>query len=444
MSLTAIPLPDLGEGVTEGEIVKIKVKEGEQIAMDQILLEVMTDKASMEVPSSIEGLVKKVAVQEGDIVSVGTDLFLIETSPSNKETVPLNEKESFKIKSQAEKELPSKNTSLKEQLSKEDVSSKELLQKQSSWSELTKTALEETSSSKKPASIPATRKLAQELGIDLKKVFKNQAKVERKDLLNYIKRELEDSYEKAPSKKNPAVFQELPSFNEKKRVPLRGVQRLMFESMTFSKTTIPHFTLGESAQIDHLIGLRTEMKNRMEKQGLKVGFLPFFIKALIPVIEEFPLFNAVYASQSKEIVFKEDLNVGFAVDSPQGLMVPVIKQVQNKSLLEVIKEVYEKANQARGGAIPRENLKGASLTLTNLGGIGGMYGTPIIPPFEMAILGIYKIYPKVVKKKTGGYEEKNFINFSITCDHRFIDGAAAVRFLKSFIEKIEEPSLLLL
>ena len=443
MSLTAIPLPDLGEGVTEGEIVKIKVKEGEQIAMDQVLLEVMTDKASMEVPSSIEGLVKKVAVQEGDIVSVGADLFLIETSSSNKETASLNDKESIKLKSPAEKEPLPKNISLKEQLSKEDVSSKELLQKQSSG-ELTKTALEEASSSKKPAGIPATRKLAQELGIDLKKVFKNQAKVERKDLLNYIKRELEGSYEKASSTKNPAVFQEPPGFNEKKRSPLRGVQRLMFESMTFSKANIPHFTLGESAQADHLIGLRSEMKNRMEKQGIKVGFLPFFIKALIPVIEEFPLFNAVYASESKEIVFKEDLNVGFAVDSPQGLMVPVIKQVQNKSLLEVIKEVYEKASQARGGTIPRESLKGASLTLTNLGGIGGMYGTPIIPPFEMAILGIYKIYPKVVKTKTGGYEEKNFMNFSITCDHRFIDGATAVRFLKSFVEKIEEPSLLLL
>ena len=441
MSLTAIPLPDLGEGVTEGEIVKIKVKEGEQIAMDQVLLEVMTDKASMEVPSSIEGLVKKVAVQEGDIVSVGADLFLIETSSSNKEDAPL--KESIKIKSQAEKEPLPKNTSLKERLSKKDLSSKELLQKQSSG-QLAKTALEEASPSKTPAGIPATRKLAQELGIDLKKAFKNQAEVKRKDLLNYIKRKLEGSYEKTPSKKNPAVFQDPPGWNEKKRSPLRGVQRLMFESMTFSKANIPHFTLGESAQVDHLMGLRSEMKNRMEKQGLKAGFLPFFIKALIPVIEEFPLFNAAYDSQSKEIVFKEDLNVGFAVDSPQGLMVPVIKQVQNKSLLEVIKEVYEKASQARGGAIPREDLKGAGLTVTNLGGIGGMYGTPIIPPFEMAILGIYKIYPKVVKTKTGGYEEKNFMNFSITCDHRFIDGAAAVRFLKSFVEKIEEPSLLLL
>lgn len=435
MSLIAIPLPDLGEGVTEGEIVKIKVKEGDKIAMDQVLLEVMTDKASMEVPSSIEGLVKKVAVQEGDIVSVGAELFLIELSSQPSQ----NEKNSQSGKSAQESK---EQSSEKPTSQPEDKASKDSSGKQNRQTQAPTPPQNKEPSSKGLSSIPATRKLAQELGINLNSTFKNQAKVERKELLNYIKNQLEGSYGLKPAQQLSSP--ELPAFKEKDRVPLRGVQRLMFESMTLSKASIPHFTLGESAQADHLIQLRSEMKNRMEKQGLKVGFLPFFIKALIPVIQEFPLFNAVYDSQNKEIVFKEDLNVGFAVDSPQGLMVPVIKQVQNKSLLEIIKEVYEKANQARGGAIPREDLKGASLTLTNLGGIGGMSGTPIIPPLEMAILGIYKIYPQVVKTKSGGYEEKNFMNFSITCDHRFIDGATAVRFLKSFIEKIEEPSLLLL
>jgi len=440
MSLIPIPLPDLGEGVTEGEIVKIKVKEGESIVMDQILLEVMTDKASMEVPSSIEGLVKKVSVKEGDIVSVGTDLFLIET-PDSKEPEE-NPKESSPQKPEESKEAETKPKNLKESSHKGLKNPDE-----------------------GPSSLPATRKLAQELGINLKEAFKNKAKVERKDLLHYVKQQMSvkqqikernsdkiDGSDEGINRDKGSLeslqesppLKELSGFKEKKREPLRGVQRLMFESMTLSKATIPHFTLGESARVDHLIQLRLEMKNRMEKQGLKVGFLPFFIKALIPVIEEFPLFNSVYDSSSKEIVFKEDLNIGFAVDSPQGLMVPVIKQLQNKSLLEIIKEIYEKAHQTRSGLIAREDLKGASLTLTNLGGLGGMYGTPIIPPLEMSILGIYKIYPQVIKTKTGNYEEKQFMNFSITCDHRFIDGATAVRFLKSFIEKIEEPSLLLL
>ena len=449
MSLKPIPLPDLGEGVTEGEIVKIKVKEGQKIAMDEVLLEVMTDKASMEVPSSIEGLIKKVTVQEGDIVSVGADLFLIETLDSAKSS-SIREKESKSQDSPESPIKPSDLPTLKKQSNKtESQSLKETNSKPNSET-LNKNNREDRSQesslkdSKAPASIPATRKLAQELGIDLRQAFKNQSKVERKELLDYIKNQLEGSPSKNLSGLKSISTPDPSSYREKKRESLKGVQRLMFESMTLSKATIPHFTLGEEARVDHLIQLRSEMKHRLEKQGLKVGFLPFFIKALIPVVEEFPLFNAFYDNPKKEIVFKEDLNIGFAVDSPQGLMVPVIKQVQNKSLLEIIREVYEKAKQTRGGSIAREDLKGSSLTLTNLGGIGGMYGTPIIPAPEMAILGIYKIFQKVVKTKSGGFEEKNFMNFSITCDHRFIDGATAVRFLKSFIEKIEEPSLLLL
>jgi len=466
MSLIPIPLPDLGEGVTEGEIVKIKVKAGESIQMDQVLVEVMTDKASMEVPSSVEGLVKEVSVKEGDIVSVGSPLFKIESPQgSSKEstTTDTQSRSPDKTEEKTSEDRPLQN---KSQASNKGFSHQQTPEKseekpsgESPLKNQSQSSNESFSHQQTPASIPSTRKLAQELGIDLKQAFKNQAKIERKDLLAYVKNQMSGSNSEEGSRfqslKEPSSSlsknlsaklssqTETSHFKEKRRETLRGVQRLMFESMTLSKATIPHFTLGESAKVDHLIQLRLEMKNRMEKQGLKVGFLPFFIKALIPVIEEFPLFNSHYEASSKEIVFKEDFNIGFAVDSPQGLMVPVIKQVQKKSLLEIIKEVYEKAHQTREGSIAREDLKGASLTLTNLGGIGGMYGTPIIPPSEMSILGIYKIYPKVIKTKEG-YAESHFMNLSITCDHRFIDGATAVRFLKSFIQKIEEPSLLLL
>ncbi|MCY4321939.1 MAG: 2-oxo acid dehydrogenase subunit E2, partial [Bdellovibrionaceae bacterium] len=182
----------------------------------------------------------------------------------------------------------------------------------------------------------------------------------------------------------------------------------------------------------------------LEKQGLKIGYLPFFIKALIPTLKEFPLFNSSYDNKTKEIVFKKHINFGFAVDSPQGLLVPVLKQAEKKSLIEIIKELIELSQKTREGLIEREHLKGAGFTLTNLGSLGGLYGTPIIQSPEMAILGIYKSFKQVIKNEKNEFEEKDFINFSITCDHRFIDGATAVRFLKSFIQKIEEPSLLLL
>ena len=416
MALKKFNLPDLGEGVTEGEILKIKVKEGDTIALDQVLLEVMTDKASMEVPSSIEGVIEKISVKEGDIVSVGKELFSVQTKDSNKEPEDKIKKELTKNERvSAEIKTSAKDTIEK----KEDIKSLDL-----------KTF---------PLAIPSSRKLAQELGIDLGKVRGSgeKGKIKREDILNHIKQEMSSS-----SLKPSAPL--LADFEESKRISLKGIQRLMFESMTLSKASIPHFTIGEQAQVDHLVGLRTEMKARLEKKGLKIGYLPFLIKALVPTIKEFPIFNSVYDSSLQEIVFKKQINFGFAVDSPQGLIVPVIKQADKKSLLEITKELFELSEKTRAGTIEREHLKGSGFSLTNLGSLGGMYGTPIIQAPEMAILGIYKIFKKVIKNNKGEFEEKSFMNFSITCDHRFIDGATAMRFLKSFVQKVEEPSLLLL
>ena len=406
MALKKITLPDLGEGVTEGEILKIKVKEGDSIVLDQVLLEVMTDKASMEVPSSIEGMVKKVAVKEGDIVSIGTELFAVQSEEDSSQ--------------------PSKQETVNEDSAPDKTRKTEKLK-------VEKTPVPGNF----PLAIPSSRKLAQELGIDLTEVKGSGEKgeIKREDLLKHIKQKMQ-----SPS----ASTLPLENFEESKRAPVKGIQRLMFESMTLSKAIIPHFTIVEQAQAGHLIKLRTEMKARLEKQGLKIGYLPFFMKALIPTLKEFPLFNSAYDTKTKEIVFKKHINFGFAVDSPHGLLVPVLKQAENKSLIEIVKELLELSQKTKEGAIEREHLKGAGFTLTNLGSLGGLYGTPIIQAPEMAILGIYKIFKQVVKNEKGGFEEKDFINFSITCDHRFIDGAVAVRFLKSFTQKIEEPSLLLL
>ena len=407
MGLKTIHLPDLGEGVTEGEIIKIKVSEGEKISMDQPILEVLTDKASLEIPSSIEGTIQTIEVKEGDIVSVGTGLFTVE--------------------SQGEDSSEESKPSIPSSINKKDSSPS--VKKQSPITDRALVA-------------PATRKLAEELGLDLKNVHGSGGKgeIKREDLINHIKSNLQ-SHQFAPFSSSPFLLQ---NQEEEKREPVRGIQRLMFESMTLSKTTIPHFTIGEPAQVELIVNVRTEMKARLEKQGLKIGYLPFFIKALIPVLKEFSIFNSVYDPQTKEIVYRKDQNIGFAVDSPNGLLVPVLKQVQNKSFLEIIKEIQLLAEETRQGRVERKNLTGASITLSNLGSLGGFYGTPIINPPEMAIMGIYSLFRQAVKNSRGEFEEKPFMNFSITCDHRFIDGATAARFLKSFIRKIEEPSLLLL
>ena len=399
MGLKTIRLPDLGEGVTEGEIIKIKVSKGEAILMDQSLVEVMTDKASMEVPSSIEGVIEKVEVAEGDMVSVGASLFTVKTKDHLEEP-------------KAEKKTKDSPPAKKQK---------------AVFTPLAKNA---------PLAIPSTKRLAKELGINLKDIKGSGSQIKREDLLTHIQSRL-----KNPSPLSPPLPEDL---EEDKREPIRGVKRLMFESMTLSKASIPHFTIGETACIKKLLTVRKEIKALLEKQGLKTGWLAFFIKILIPTLKEFPLFNSLYDPQTKEIVYKKNINIGFAVDSPAGLMVPVLKQAQNKSLLDIIKETQKLAKEARLGQIKREDLTGASLTLSNLGGLGGLYGTPIINPPEMAIMGIYRLFQKTVKNSEGEFEEQAFINFSITCDHRFIDGATAARFLKSFAQKTEEPSLLLL
>lgn len=410
MGLKNIVLPDLGEGVIEGEILKIKVSQGDDISMDQVLLEVMTDKASMEVPSSISGKVHTVNVAEGDIVSVGASLFTVETEETTSEV------------SEQKKEIPEapkQSAPVEKQKKKEEKNTKEEFS----------------------LAAPATRKLAEELDISLKSVSGQgpQGAVKREDLIKHIKESLQ-----APHKPIAASMPVPPNIDEEKREPLRGIKRLMFESMTLSKATIPHFTIEEQACVDHLITLRKEMNTHLEKKGLKTGYLAFCIKALIPVLKEFPLFNSVYDPKTKEIVFRKGCHIGFAVDSPEGLIVPVLKEAQKKSLLEIIQELQELSKAVREGTVQRENLQGASITLTNLGSLGGLHGTPIINPPEMAIIGIYRLFKKLVQKNSDQFEEQSFMNFSITCDHRFIDGATAARFLKSFISKIEEPSLLIL
>ena len=392
MGIKSVKLPELGEGVTEGEVLKIKVKQGEKVEKDQILFEVMTDKASMELPSLLEGQVKSILVSEGDIKQVGDKLLEMEVSGKDAE------------ESVEEKEEPKKPE--KKEKRKEPVSSGE-----------------------KVLAAPATKKLARDLGISLSSL--NLKEVKREDLLNFIKK----------SKSTPS-----PSFSSSgnlKKEPVRGVKRLMMESMTISKATIPHFTLFEEVDIKSLSLVRAEMKEKLKVEGLRVGWLPFFLKALIPVMKEFPIFNSVYSSETKELIYNEALNFGFAVDSPQGLLVPVLKHAETKSLKQIIKEVAELAEKTRSGNLERESLQGASITITNLGGIGSLGGTPIINPPEMAIIGVYKLYKKLVKKGEG-VEERDFLNISVTCDHRFIDGATAARFLKSFASHIEEPSLLLL
>lgn len=408
-----IKLPELGEGVVEGEILKIKVAAGDTIHLDQPLLEVMTDKASMEIPSSREGVIKEVKAKPGDMVEVGQTIFVLESSSET----------SF---SPSEKSNPSKLLSLQKEIS----------------------AVPSDSASEPPIcsddillAAPPTRKLAHELGLSLENIkgTGEKGRILRKDLIRYVKSAI--ASERPVGGKSPA----LPVFSkEDRREPLSGIKRVMFETMTSSHYKIPPFTVVEKACAKRIYQLRKELKDRLAPQGVKITYLSFIMKALVPCLREFPILNSSFDEETREIVYRKSLNMAFAVDTPQGLLVPVIHEVQSKSLLELAKAIEALAAKARRGELSREQLQNGTFTLTNMGSVGGISGAPIINPPQVAILGIYRMENQPILTKDGKLAEVPHMNFSLTCDHRFIDGATAGRFLKSLILRIEDPGLLVL
>ncbi|MCY4512281.1 MAG: dihydrolipoamide acetyltransferase family protein [Bdellovibrionales bacterium] len=435
VSLKEIKLPDLGEGVTEGELVKIRVSPGDQVVMDQVLLEVMTDKASMEIPSFLEGTIKEIKAKEGDMVAVGQVLFLLET-----EGGAFDQAGEKVIRSSSEKNVGKENKGIS---SGKDTSIPEQPDKESKPPVKAKTEASASSPNKENIvlAVPATRRLAQELDIDLSRVSASgsEGQVTREDLVGHVKSALKSpiAATSSPPLKSQVV--------EAGREPLRGIKRIMFETMTYSKQTIPHFTIMERAEVSQLVKIRTELKEQGAKQGVKITYLPFIMKAALSALKKFPVINSYYDEEAKEIVYSESCHFGFAVDTEKGLVVPVIRDAQTKSLVEIAKELETLGEQARTGTIQREDLQGGTFTFTNLGSLGGIAGTPIIHPPQAAIFGIYRIYHQPARNQsTGEWEETPYMNFSLTCDHRFIDGACAARFLKACAIKIEEPGLLVM
>ena len=409
MAFREIQMPDLGEGVTEGEIIKVHVKLGDNISLDDPLLEVMTDKASMEIPSLLDGIIKEVHIKEGDIVPVGKVLIAVQTE--GKEPI---------------KHSPELKKSEQDTVKKIEASEKKEFKPQASLTDSILVA-------------PSTRKLAQELGVNLKEVSPSGAggEILRNDLLRHIKKSPSPHSSSSPTGN-------LCTLNEGDRAePIRGIKRIMSETMTLSKQTIPHFTIIEEACMDRLIELRSKLKPDLEKENIKLTYLPFIMKAVLSEIKASPIFNSQFDDMKKEIIYRQSCNLGFATDTEQGLLVPVIKDAQTKSILTLAKNLQELSLRARKGNLDRADLQGGTFTLTNLGGIGGLYGTPIIQPPQVAILGIYR-FNKKLKKINESLEETIYSSFSLTCDHRVIDGAKATRFLTNLVLKIEEPERLLL
>ncbi len=407
-------LPELGEGVTEGELIKWLVKAGEVVKDDQPICEIMTDKATIEIPCPFAGTITSLVAKEGNIVKVH-ELMLTADVKGGAAAVhshaphPVGETSAPAAAAAPAPAAPA--------------------------------ALQTSTPSKASADVlasPATRRMAREKGVDLGNIQGTgpHGRVLMEDL------------EKGGSAARPAAGAPR-SFQAQgdERIPIRGMRKKISEKMRLSKDKAAHFTYVEEADATELVKLRTQAKAIAEKQGIKLTYLPFILKAMVAALKKHPRLNSTFDEAANEMVIHHTFNISLSVQTEDGLTVPVVKHVEQKTIFELAKEIAEIVDRARKKKLTMEDFQGSTITLTNAGSIGGLFATPIINYPEVAILGFNKIARKPVVVNKGGVEKiviRDWTYFSISLDHRLIDGAEAAEFMKTFIAYIENPALLVL
>lgn len=433
MGIKNVELPEIGEGVNEGELVGWLVQPGDTIEVDQAVVELMTDKATVEVPSTVAGVVKELKFSEGDTIEVGQTIITVEEGASSASS----DKKQEEAKQESVPQAPQASTS------------SPVPSQQPSTMAMSQT----TTITPPPADVnvlatPSTRRLARESNVDINNISGTglAGRVTRDDVMaaSGAGAVAAGAPMTAPSAKAPTWTppQNFTTGGEE-RVALKGIRKKIAENMQMAKRVVPHFTLMDEADVTKLIALRTELKPEAEKMGIKITYMPFVMKALMATVREFPKFNAMIDDAAQEIVYKKYFNVGFAADTPNGLLVPVIKNADQKTIYQLSQEIVDLATRARAGKLALDEMKGATFTVTNIGSVGGTYATPIINHPEVAIFGMYKIQERPVIKD-GELDVASFMNFTVTCDHRLIDGAEAARFLSAFISRIESPGRLMM
>ena len=429
----SVKLPELGEGVTEGELVKWTVNIGDAIKADQTVAEIMTDKATVEVPSPVAGIVKEFKFKKGEIIKVES-IILTLTGATTATATPAAP-------------APVATASAHRPVASPPSAAMTMSASPSA------TIFPPVADSKVLAT-PATRRLAREMGVDINGMSGSglAGRVTREDVLSTKGGSATVSTSNgtgATSAGTPSMNFPKPAFTStnaqlEERVDLIGIRKKIAQNLQMSKSIIPHFTLMDEADVSQLVTLRETLKDFAEKNGTKITYLPFVMKALIATIKEYPMFNASIDDAASQIVYKKYFNIGFAADTPNGLVVPVIKHADQKSILEISKEIIDLSKRARDGKLKPDEMKGACITITNIGSVGGTYATPIINHPEVAILGMYKISDKPILKADGSIGFIKSMNYTVTCDHRLIDGAVAANFLKSFFAKIQNPGILMM
>ena len=408
-----IILPDLGEGIDGAEVSEVSVSIGAAVTPDDTILVLESDKASMEIPAEVNGTIAEILVAAGDEVKTGHLLMKIEIfgkapeeeSPTKEESAPVLEVE----------------------LKKPEPPQPELV-------------LQDTSSADTVFASPGVRRLARELGINLQiiKGSGQKGRITKDDLNGYIKLQMALS---SGTISAPPLEIDFSQWGQIEIQKLTRIKRITGQRLQQAWQSIPHVTQFDEADITDLDAYRTELKTEVAKQGVKITFLPFLMKAVAIVLKEMPEFNSSLDHTGQNLVLKNYYHLGIAVDTPNGLTVPVVRDVDQKSIFDLSEELMDLSSRARNKKLKPDEMKGGTFTLSSLGGIGGTGFSPIVNPPEVAIMGISRsIWKQVFDKTSGEFVTRFAMPFSLSYDHRVIDGAAAAAFTSRFATVLTDIS----
>jgi pyruvate dehydrogenase E2 component (dihydrolipoamide acetyltransferase) len=419
-----IRLPELGEGITSVEISDVLVTKGDSIEVDNPIIVVETEKASMEIPTIEGGIVESVQVEKGDTLSPGDVIIRIEGEGQTEPPIKENDNEAEIVES------------IQDEISKTPTP------KQAESTPIEQSVSAHSPQLGKPVlASPSVRRFSRELGCDLKLVNGSGSKgrISQEDVQEYIKGRLTGG----PTGKvlpiiAPGQDLDFSKWGEVDIQPLNKIKKITGSRLQQAWQAIPHVTQFDKCDITKLEKLRKHLKKVNNDSEIKVSLIPFFIKAVGILLSEMPQFNSSLDSTNENLILKKYIHVGVAVDTPNGLMVPVIKNANNKSIKELARELTTLSGKARDKKILPADMEGGCFTISSLGGIGGTYFTPIVNPPEVAILGISRsAYEPVFME--GKFRRRLMLPFALSYDHRVIDGADAARFTTTFGRLLSNP-----
>ncbi|HHY73917.1 MAG TPA: 2-oxo acid dehydrogenase subunit E2 [Bacillus bacterium] len=413
-------LPDIGEGIHEGEIVKWFVKPGDKVKEDDPLCEVQNDKAVVEIPSPVEGTVLELKVSEGTVAVVGDVIVTIDAEGhggGEGETAPPANEEKTEEASVTASQAPTVQKEESPQTAKDNTG----------FSAATKQVI----------AMPSVRKYAREKGVNIREITGTgeNGRILKEDIDRFITGGAAISATAAEA--------EIKAETRETREKMSSIRKAIAKAMVHSKHTAPHVTLMDEVDVTDIVAHRKKFKTVAAEKGIKLTYLPYVVKALVSALREYPALNSSIDEESEEIIQKHYYNIGIAADTEKGLFVPVVKEADRKSIFTISKEINDLAIKARDGKLAVEEMKGGSCTISNIGSAGGQWFTPIINYPEVAILGIGRIAEKPVVQD-GEIVVAPVLALSLSFDHRIIDGATAQNALNHMKRLLHDPQLLIM